>query len=208
MLFSGFKNMKVAQVIVEPVAIDVVDNLARLRTSNFPMLPLTPASLAAVAKAVGCRLQPLGEPVRLLNTWPRRLCLSIGGDRRDHLIASPAVRPIVSAISLLLVGIKRIAVLPVHLVVPETHLLGYRRAVAITARPANLSTAPFVIRRSVPLHSLVVHKAKSVCRVFPTAAVDLACFHIPRLIFSGKPVNVMDYLGQRIAQVEALEAAA
>lgn len=204
MLFSGSEHVKVYRIVVKFVAVNVMDNLSWLRSRNLPMLPLASGSLASITKAMSRCLQPLCKSMRFLNAGARWHGLPMGSNRRDHLIPSPAVRPVVPAISFLLVGIKRIAVLPIHLVMPETHFLGYRGAITVTARPANLSTAPLVIRRSVPLHSLVVHKAKSVRCVFPTAAVDLTYFHLPRLNISGKCVNCAGWIGERIAMVNSI----
>ena len=204
MLFSGSEQMQVVGRVVQFVAIDMVDDFTRLRPGNLPMLPLPALTLSLVPEAVGRVFESVRKAVPPLRLWPRRNGLPVAGNRRDHLVSATAMGAVLPAICFALVGIKRVAVFARHLIVAIAHFPRDCWAVTVGAWATDFFAAPFVICRTVSLHPLVVHEANTVRCVFPTAAVDRALSHVPRLKFCGKPVNCADWLAERIRHVEAI----
>lgn len=224
MLLSVLKHMQVAQVVVERVAVNVVDYLPRLCAGDLPVLLLSTRSLAAVTEAVrrGSKLRAV--PVGLLNRGIRNHRLGVLLDGGNHFVASSHVCARLQALNLLGIGVERIAMSVPHLVVPHAHLSGHHRPVAVLTGSADLFPAPSVVRRAVLLGALVVHQAQAVCSVFATASLNRADAVQGRgshratsqitspnsitnkALGNSMAVNVMRVIGTRIAMVDALEA--
>lgn len=219
MRFSIGKNMQVVGQVVCPVSINMVDYLSALGTSYFSMFPFASASIAAVPQSQSAVLRCR----RTIRLGCRRLRCNrhqaISG-RRDHPVSAPSVLPWGKSLNLLGVGIQRVAVFAGHEVVTVAKVFGEHWSVAKGAGSANHFAAPSIVRRPVPLHSLVVHEAKVAGSVLPPASLYRAfsvfarCRHrqsfpFPKTLYSYKAlgnsmaVNCMKWIGERIAMVEA-----
>lgn len=180
--------MQVRQSVVKFLAVDVVDYLSRLSAGDFPVLPLSAGAFASIPKTQ--RLNSLVKmPVGFFDRRSRDFGNVIFRNRGDHLISSPVVLSMRKAADLLVVRVKRVAMVAKHLVVPHAKVLGDCRSVAVFARQANRLTAPSVVEGAVLLQPLVVHEAETSSGVLPPAALNVAnpvfkrC-HYPSLLFS------------------------
>ncbi len=219
--------MQVSNAVIRGIPIDVMDDLSRLRPGDLPVLPLPAAPLRSVA-------QPHPPPrsrvtaVRLLDAWiNRRFCRRHVRRRADHAVPASKVFSGREAVALLLVGVERIAVTVPHLVVALAHLAGCRWTLAKLTGPTYYGTSPSVFRRAMPLDALVMHEAVVVRCVLPFAPIDRAELVELRRGHSDSPVGVGDrsltiarykalgnsmavpvmaWIGERIADVEAIAA--
>lgn len=203
--------MKVLSLIVHRIAVNMVDDLSPRGARNLAVFPLAPVALAAITKPKVALLLIGSMPMALLNGRVRRDGGGRFRDRADHSVTAAVMLPVGQATNLPLVGMKGVAVAVPHLVMPPAHLARDRRPFAVRAGATDHLPAPSVFRRSVPLHSLVVHEAEAVRCVLSIAAVDCADFHAgndntSQPFCRGKSAGntVMRWIGERIQQVEAL----
>jgi hypothetical protein len=202
--------MQVSRIVVARIAVDMVDDLAGLGSCDLPMLPFASGPLGTVPQALRALGQPGMSPVRLLGHNARRISSRCHRrNRAHHPIAAPQVRSVWHPGNLSLVGVERVAVAAEHLVVPVAQVAGNRGPVAMQAWAAHDLSAPSVLRRAMPLHSLVVHEAQAVCGMFSTASLNRASPH--SRVFAHAPlyslgnsmaVNCMAWIGERIALME------
>ena len=205
--------MKVLPRIVEPIAVDVMHNLARLGPRDLAMLPLTAGAARTVPQPKVSLLLPLSVTIRFLNRGIGGDSGRDVGDRADHAIAAPVVLSTRQPAHLLLVGIERIAMLAIHLVVPPAHLLRHRWPLAELARSPDDLPAPAIIWRPMLLLTLVVHQAKAVSGVLSLAALNAArsvllrrCHveAIPHALAPNKlGGNFINWIGERIEAIRA-----
>lgn len=169
--------MQVFALIVQRVAVNVMNDLPLCGSGYLAMLPISARPLAAVSEAQASLLLSHRVAIRFFHS-------GVGGDgmgnilgRPDHLVTAPIVFTRRKPAYLRLVGVERVAVLSRHLVVAPAHFLGDHRALAVETSAANDLAAPSVVRRSMPLLALVMHQAKPVGGVFPFTSGDVACSH-------------------------------
>lgn len=211
--------MQILHVIVQWVPINMMDNLSRLGICDLPVFPFSATALGAVSQPMASR-RYLSMPVCSLHGWACWIGLCNFADRANHFVAAPHVLPIRDRANFLEISEKRVAVLPIHLVVPPTHLLGNRRPIAMDASATDDATSPSIVRRPMLLQALVVHQAKIVSRVLSLTAFNRAnpvldrrrhkslhtISHIIeryKAIGNSMAVNCMRWIGQRIAWAEA-----
>lgn len=214
--------MKIRNLIVLRVSINVMDNLSWLRANNLAVLPLSAASPAPVSQPkIGDSLCMMA--VASFNAWAGRRSFGEVGYRANHLIAASRVGSIRHSTDFLLVGIKRVAVLSIHLIMPKAHLIRYGWPVAMDAWASDYLSAPSVIRRSMPLNALIVHEAKAMRGMLPTTSFNRTKFHsflIPlgstnivvskacyKAIGNSWAVPIVRWIGERIAAQIDLTAA-
>lgn len=166
--------MKVALGIVQPITVNVVDDLTGLGSRDLTMLPLSAASPASIAQLQIALLLLNAMPVRSFNA-------GICGDRRwyfscrsDHLVASSVMLARREAINLLLICEKSITMPTPHLVVAPAHLSGDHRPLTILTGATDNFSSPAIIWRTVLLHALVVHQTIAVSGVFSAASINAA----------------------------------
>jgi len=213
--------MKVEQIIVHRVEIDVMNDLPRRSADKLAVLPLAPTALRSVAKPAGVESLPV-VPVGFFSGRAARGGLGDVDHRRFHEVAASFVLPWRKAFHLLFIRKQGVSMPVPHLVVAHAHLPRGSRAIAVNARATDDSAAPSILRRAVPLLSLVVHQTEAVCRVFsPTSIyrarlVELGRRHVFPLRFNGliihpyknfgkdktygnsMAVRVMAWLGERL----------
>ncbi|ANV24489.1 hypothetical protein [Agrobacterium pusense] len=194
--------MQVRQRVIQLVTVNVVDDLTGLRTGNFSMFPLTAASLGSVSQSK--RLNPFVKmPVALLNGGTGNFGDMIICNGGNHLISSPVVLSMRKSANLLFVGVKRVAMVAKHLVVPHAKVLGDCRSVTMFTGQANRLTAPSVVESAMLLQPLIVHEAETSSGVLPTAAFNVANSifnrrHKPSMLF---PIS---YIGKNNGEDNSL----
>lgn len=170
--------MQVLQLIIQRVSINVMDDLARLRSGHFAVLPVFPVSRLNAWSAKPLRVK--GATMRLVRP------LGHGGCRYGHnkvnnrtgdFVAAPHVLASRQAFHFFCVRIQRVAVPVPHLVMPHAHIASSNGPVAMQALATNIFSAPLVFGSPMLLNPLVVHEAKAVCRMFPAAVFDRAKNH-------------------------------
>lgn len=213
--------MQIKRIVVAGAQIDMVDDLARFGPGDFPVLPLAAASFTAVAEAV--RFDESGvRPIRPFGGWIDDRCrFGNFSDRRHHSVSAPLMFAVRKTIDFLGVCVQGIAMTMPHLVMANAHFSRGNRAITVFASAANHLAAPAVLGRTVFLDSLVVHKAKAICSMFPTATINAAnlvknwrrhvipvSLWLPKLyhdkaLGNSMCVNVMAFIGRRIQQETA-----
>lgn len=169
--------MQILAHVVEPIAINMMDDLTRRRARNFAVLP----SFAVSPRGTRAGAQPLR--VKCLPIWAVRsfrggVCRhGICNRSGDDLVSTPHVLARRQSCNFPRIGVQRIAVPVPHLVVTHAHLAGDDGPPAVCALPPNHLPAPAVIRRAMPLDALVVHQAEAVRRMFSAAAINVAETH-------------------------------
>jgi hypothetical protein len=202
--------MEVSGVVVEPVAIDVVNDFAAFRpgdtavlpftaTRPIPALPLRCSHRSMVCARASCdRRGCCRRRRREVGAWDNRdvPALEAGADRH------PA--------EFLLVSEQGVSVAVPHLVVPEAKVPGGHRASAVTTCSAHDLASPSVLGRAMLLDSLVVHQAPAVRRVSPPAPIDRTELHsvystaLDKALGNSMAVPVVRWIGKRIALVDAV----
>lgn len=210
MLRWGFEDMQILRGIIEFVPVNMVDNFSARSTGNFSVLPLASVAFASISKA---SLDTDDEPVRFrcfLDCWARFcVCSRVILSRSHHDVSAAAVLAWGKARDFLRVCVKRIAVLPPHLVMPVAQFPCDHRSVAMQAGPANDLSAPSVLWGSVPLLAFVVHQAQAMRCMLSIAAFDAAqtvcltwCHHEPPPDCLPRKLNRYEGIGN--SSVEAL----
>lgn len=97
------------------------------------------------------------------------LCCQLGGDADIPLSDSHTWRKV---LDFALVHIKRIAMLPVHLVVTPAHFKSNNRPITIYTLSTDNLTSPSVFGRSVLFRALVMHQAVSVSSMLSVASFN------------------------------------
>lgn len=174
--------MQVFWRVIQPVAINVVDDLTRFRVGDlsvFPLLSVVPfCPGGSDALRFSCLLM---RPICLF----RRFIAWFGGRQKgciaNNFVSATHVFARRQAADLFLVGVERVTVELPHLVVPHAHFAGSDRSIAVGALPPNNFPAPFVFGCAVLLGAPVVHQAKVMCRMFSSAAINTA----KSLVFAG-----------------------
>lgn len=167
--------MQISTLIICGIKINVVNNFSRLSLSDLSMFPLTARAFRSISQFVIGASEFFMQFISALRRFARRVCqLNYFGSRTNHLVASPQVCAARKSANLFSVSIKRIAMSIQHLIMAIAQLFCNRWAITVQARPANDSSAPSVVSRSMFLDALVVHKAQSVCRVLSSASFNLA----------------------------------
>lgn len=205
--------MQVRSLIVQPVAVNVVDDLAAFGSSNLTVFPLpTPdgaraLSLCAKRRAVGA--------IRFFNFWGccRRREFHhpavLHGDIPAPKLAAGRHRPF-----LFIVSVQRIAVVAAHLVVAHAKLLCGYRPIAMKAPTPNDLSSPSVLGGAVFTNPLVMHEAVAVRGMFSTATTNRARFHggypstLYKALGNSMAVPVMAWIGRQIDRaIKFVEAA-
>ena len=200
------ENMQISTLIVQRVAVDMVNDLARLCIRHLPVFPLPAVAFRAIAQAL-----------RRMHCFMRFICPCDGGISRgwhdqsrcgwcDHLVPATLVFAGRQTVNLLLIGVQGVAMLVPHLIVPHAKFARRDGSIAIQARSPDDLARPSVLRRPVPLDSLVVHQAETVRRVLSSTAANSALHLsiVSKAIGNSWAVNCPRWLGQRIAMVEGL----
>ena len=162
--------MQVLQLIIQRVPINVMDDLARLRSGHLAMLPVFPVSLLNAWSAKSLRVKGAAmQLVRFLGHGGCRYGLNKTNNRTGDFVAAPHVLASRQAFHFFRVCIQRVAVPVPHLVMPHAQIASSNGSVAMQALAANIFSAPLVFGSPMLLNPLVVHEAKAVRRVFPAA---------------------------------------
>lgn len=211
MLSSVLEYMKVSNLVVQAVAIDVMHDLPRLCARNLPMLPLSTLAHSAVSKPMRRGVERGRMPMGLFDGGVCNICLGVFPDGRNHLVTSPHMLPMGKIVNLFGVRKQRVTVPVPHLIMAHTEFSGDNWSVAVRARPTHLFTAPSIVCRAVSFGALVMHQTKPIGRVLSATAIYRAnsskwfnchCkslrFQFP-IIYTYKAIgNVMRWIGQRI----------
>lgn len=206
--------MQVRSTIIQPVSVDVVNNLSWFCPSDFAVFPLSAAAFASVPQTKVSCLLPNTVPVALFYRGVGGNSYWNVGYGTDHPVSTALMLPAWKPVLFALVAVKRIAVLVPHLIMSPAHLSGDDRALAMSAGAPDDLPSPTVVGRAVPLHPLIVHQAKAVGRVFPVASGNVASLHAcndnaSHSACRNKAIgnSVMAFIGRRIQQVENLISA-
>jgi hypothetical protein len=204
--------MQITLDIVQWVAVNVVNDLAGLGVGDLPMLPVLAVGRLRASRPKSLCIE--GLPVRLVALDRPRIWRQGHSDfgRGADFVAAPHVFSRRQAINLFRVGVQRIAVSMPHLVVAHAHVSRRNWSVAVQARPANDLPAPSVFSSTVLLNSLVVHQAKAVSSVLPSASFNRASGHVGSLpnyidvkaLGNSWAVPCAAWIGRRIEEVEAM----
>lgn len=185
MLCWSTEHVKILSDIIQFVAINVMDDLPRLRTGNLAVLPSSPVSPRSVTQPKASNLLAGCMRVGLFGGSCRWDCMRNVRCRADHLVSTTEVFARWKSSELLFIGEQRVTVIAPHLVVAPTHFPRDSRSLAMLTSATNDFPAPSVLRSSMLLQSLVVHEAKAVCCVFATTSIHIAnaIFHLGRQLF-------------------------
>ncbi|WP_124919304.1 hypothetical protein [Burkholderia cepacia] len=197
-------------------------DLTGFRASNLSMLPLAAAPLAAIAESMRFDERCV-RPIRLFGARINdRCCFGNFGNGGHHPIPPPCVFAITKSLNLLGIRIKRITMAMPHLVMAGAQFSCGDGAITVLASAANYLSAPSILRRSMLFKPLVVHQAKAICSMFPTAAFNAAnlvknwrCHSSPislrlpkfyryKALGNSMARTVMHWIGRHIELVESL----
>lgn len=173
MRFRSVKNVKIINLVIERVSINVVDYLSSLGASYFSVLPLASVPIRAITKPVTVKAYPVMAVglFMLRSRWVRfrHFC-----NWRYHHVSPARMSARFQAINLPFIGVERIPMLSPHLIMSHAHFPSGDRSVAVLAGSPDDDSSPPVIRRPVLLHSLVVHQAKAMSGMFSAASFNFA----------------------------------